>query len=83
MKNSKIGDKVIFIDRLNHDYSWKLVKGETYIIYNVAFNTENPKKWFYGVKYINSNRTQCWYNIEDFLTLKEYRKEKLRQIKNA
>ena len=79
----KKGDKVFFIGDDELKYAWKLDKNEEYEICDMAYKDEHFIEFRYGVKPTNKNTTwttSTWYNEEDFITLKEYRKLKLQKL---
>lgn len=71
----KIGDKVIFIKESYEEDSWKLINYNLYQISRV-FTYINT---LYAVKN-NKGKETAWYNERDFISLKEYRKQKLKKI---
>lgn len=75
----KIGDSVIFKSQSHKDYSWKLNDFEEYTISNRAFDIKCVRV-FYEVEDKYGTLTS-WFEDDDFLTLKEYRKLKLKKIK--
>ena len=66
----KIGDKIVFIGN-PVGYPWNLNKYEQYEIINKAF--DKTGKGFYGV-------IDTWYAEEDFISIKELRREKLAKL---
>ena len=84
----KIGDKVIFKAQTDKVYAWKLDNYKEYIIVNKAFSDENstdykPNTTYYGVSDRKGTQGTCWFEAEDFITLKKYRKQKLQKIIKA
>ena len=80
----KIGEKVVFIKKSYKSDSWKLNNYEEYIITEHAFNKYytddyNAYTHYYGVRHKNGSET-TWYDEMDFVSLKEYRKLKLKKI---
>lgn len=74
----KINDKVIFVKRSYKEYAWQLNENEEYTINNVAFDSMGIDT-YYGV--IHKNGTEStWYLDCDFISVKEYRKLKLKKI---
>lgn len=74
----KNDDRVIFYPKLNKTYSWKLDDFEEYTIIN-NYHDNNINKSFYIVK--DHKDTQIsWFEEEDFITKKEYRKLKLKNL---
>jgi len=79
----KKGDKVFYIGGDDFKYAWKLNKNEEYEICDMAYKDIKCSEFRYGVKPTNKNATwatSTWYNEEDFITLKEYRKLKLLKL---
>lgn len=75
----KIGDTVIFISKPDKYHSWELENYKKYTIVNRAFYKYDPDTYHYAVD--NNNGTQTsWYDEEDFITLKEFRKIKLEKL---
>ena len=74
----KIGDKVVFIKKSHKEYACPLNDYEEYIINNRAFDKMGIDM-YYGVKHKNGTET-TWYDENDFIGLKEYRKKKLEKI---
>jgi hypothetical protein len=80
----KIGDKVIFKAQSYKQYAWRLNDFEEYIIIKMAFSDETttdyiPNTMYYGVRDKNGVES-TWFEYDDFITLKKYRKQKLRKI---
>lgn len=80
----KIGNKVIFKSQPYKEYAWKLNDFEEYTISNRAFDINKTFdiksiKNYYEVADKNGNKT-CWFEEDDFLTLREYRKLKIKKI---
>ena len=80
----KIGDKVIFKAQPDKVYAWKLDNYKEYIIVNKAFSDENstdykPNTTYYGVSDRKGTET-TWFEAEDFITIKDHRKLKLKKI---
>ena len=80
----KIGDKVVFKAQSHKQYAWKLNDYEVYEIRCTAFSNENgtdykPNTLYYGVKDKKGTET-CWFEYDDFISLKKYRKQKLQKI---
>lgn len=83
----KIGDRVIFKTNQYKQYSWKLNDFEEYTITNRAFSADmssdyKPNVIYYEVQDKYGTKTS-WFENDDFLTLKKYRKLKLQKIKNG
>ena len=74
-----IGDKVIFIKTPGKKYSHKLIHNEIYEIYDISGTTEDYKKKWYGVLDKRGIVT-TWFEYDDFITLKESRKQKIIKI---
>jgi len=74
----KKGDKVFFIGN-NSKYSLKLNKYEEYEISDFAYENDQFRDFYYGVKDKNGTES-TWYVEEDFIELKEYRKLKLQKL---
>lgn len=79
-----IGDRVIFIKKSDKEDSWKLNNFEEYVITGVSKNLVSRKDYpiigfYYGVKHKSGSET-TWYLEDDFLTIKEYRKLKLKKL---
>jgi hypothetical protein len=77
-----INDKVVFLKRSNKEDAWPLINYEEYTIINAAFETFESGNIFYGVKDKNDQES-TWYHEDDFLTLKEHRKLKLKKLKSC
>jgi hypothetical protein len=75
----KIGERVIFMSQPKKEYGWKLKDFEEYIICNRAFDEIE----YYTVRNISGSEETSWFEEDDFLTLKEYRKLKLKKLKNG
>jgi hypothetical protein len=80
----KIGDKVIFKAQPYKQYAWKLNDYEIYTIIKKAFSDENtthykPNTEYYGVKDKFGSET-TWFEYDDFITLKRYRKLKIQKL---
>jgi hypothetical protein len=74
----KIGDKVIFLKKSYKEDAWPLIDFEKYEISNRAFDKMGIDT-YYGV--INKDgRSSTWYLEEDFISLNEYRKLKIKKI---
>jgi len=81
--NYKIGDKVVFIFDPLKIYAWKLDNYGIYEIENIAYGSsdfDDYKKgeFYYSVK--NKSCTTSWFEYDDFLPLKKYRKLKLKKL---
>jgi hypothetical protein len=75
----RIGDKVIYRESYREqEYSWKLINNDEYIVTNRAFDKMGIDS-FIEVRHRNGTET-TWYYEDDFITLKEFRKEKLKKI---
>lgn len=74
----RIGDNVIFIKRSYKEDAWPLNNYEKYTITNRAFDRMGIDT-FYAVK-DNNGKESTWYIEDDFLTLKEYRKLKIKKL---
>lgn len=82
--NYKIGDRVIFKAQIYKQYAWRLNDYEEYVIIKKALSDENttdyiPNTTYYGVR-DNKGTETTWFEYDDFITLKKYRKQKLRKI---
>jgi hypothetical protein len=80
----KIGDKVVFKSQPYKQYAWKLNDYEVYEIRSCAFATENSDDYkmntfYYSVKDKKGTETS-WFEHDDFITIKKYRKLKLKKI---
>jgi len=73
-----IGDNVIFINNSKTIYAWDLVDYKIYKIENFSIRSS---EFMYSVSDNDSNTTQSWYFECDFISLQEYRKIKLNEIK--
>ena len=83
----KIGDKVIFKAQPAKVYAWILNDYEEYVIVNRAFSDEystdyKPNTTYYGVKDKKGTET-TWFEENDFITIKRYRKLKLKKINKS
>lgn len=80
----KVNDRVYFKYRTHIKYAWELNTNEEYVISSTAFATGNSLdfkigKTYYEVTNKKGNSTS-WFRYEDLMTVKEYRKEKLKKI---
>lgn len=80
----EIGDTVIFKSRPGSHYVWQLKDFNKYTILSRAFNSYPRDGYkgetiYYSVKSENGTETS-WYEGEDFITINEYRKEKLKKL---
>lgn len=74
----KIGDRVICIDPGNISYS-HINSDYTYIVQGyVNFRTGREK----GIRISINNGTKSYYKISRFISLKEQRNKKLKQLQN-
>ena len=73
----KIGDKIVFIG--GSDYAWALNYGETYTICGISSRMPNEEEFYYAVTWKNGTET-TWYKEQDFLTIQECRKLKLKKL---
>lgn len=78
----EIGDKVIFIENLEKEHSWKLDNYELYTISRIAYDPYNKYQKIYGVRDYQGY-TITWFDEDDFITLTEYRKLKLNKLKDG
>ncbi len=88
----KIGEKVIFLKKSSKEDGWPLNNYEEYIITESSYsgdrrypyhhdNDYTPNTYYYGVKSKEKyGSTSTWYEEQDFIGLKEYRKLKLEKI---
>lgn len=74
----RIGDKVIFIKKSYKEDAWKLNNFEEYTITDRAFDNMGIDT-FYGVCH-KDGTSSTWYLEEDFISLKEYRKFKIKKL---
>lgn len=90
-KEYKIGDKVFFIKQPNKSYAWLLNDYEEYTICNSSYELidiidgvkdvyKNVVIKKYGVKNKKGNIETTWFDANDFITLKEYRKIKIKNL---
>lgn len=81
-----IGDKVVFIKIPNKKYAWELNNYECYTVFDISKTRLgvplNEQKLYYGVLDCKGSVT-TWYEYNDFIPLKKYRKEKLKKLKNG
>jgi len=74
----RIDDEVIFKKVKNKKYAWILEENQKYIIVNRSFNDKGDM--YYAVKDINDFTTINWFDKENFITIQEYRKKKLKKL---
>ena len=76
----KTGETVIFKKNTRDSkYAWELTEFEKYTVTNHSFKMSNSKINYIAVNNIHGTETN-WYNEEDFITIQEYRKYKLRKL---
>lgn len=74
----KKGDKVFFVKIPNKIYSWILKENIVYEIESFAFD---PLTCLDRIKVKHTNNcTTCWFEEEDFISIKELRKQKINKI---
>jgi len=79
-----IGDIVIFRETKGKKYRWKLNNNEIYQIYDISKPLLNisDDKIFYGVL-DKKGVVTTWFEYNDFITLKESRKQKIIKINES
>jgi len=74
-----VGDNVIFINNSKNIYGWNLKEYKTYKIYGYSYRySDNLSDILYSVKF--GTTIQSWYLECDFMSIKEYRKLKIKML---